>query len=349
MVARAARNPVAAAGVSMARIADEPLAILARSSDPGGTDMDSTTRRPRRPLLLLFTVLATAALILGCAGSGAAPAPAGAPEGDGTGRSDDVGGLQPGPTSGPAGLPDLPFDQALIVRTGSLELEVKDFDAALARARTAIAGLGGYVSGSQQALEGDRPYGSITYRVPSSRWDDAIAALKGLATKVVREQTQAVEVTKTVVDLEAHIANLRATEQQLLAIMTKAVKITDILEVQGQLTTVRGEIEQLVGERDGLKDQAAYGTLTVGWSTPVVAAVASVQQGFDPATIVDQAVAQLVQLGQGLLTVGIWLAIVGLPLLIAGLLVLGVVLLVTRRMGIGRRPPVGPDAGVSPV
>jgi hypothetical protein len=333
----------------MARIADEPLAILARSSDPGGTDMDST-RRPRRPLLLMLTVVATAALVVGCA-SAAGPVPAGAPadQGGGTDTSSDVGGPQPEPTSGPAvGLPDRALDQALIVRTGSLDLEVEDFDAALAKARTAIAGLGGYVSGSQQALDGDRPYGSITYRVPSSRWDEAVAALKGLAAKVVKEQTQAVEVTKTVVDLEAHIANLRATEQALLAIMTKAVKITDILEVQGQLTTVRGDIEQLVGERDGLKDQAAYGTLTVGWSTPVVAAVATVQKGFDPANVVDAAVAQLVGLGQGLLTVGIWLAILGLPLLIGGLLVLLVVVLVMRRVGAGRRPPVAPDAGDAP-
>jgi hypothetical protein len=314
--------------------------------------MKSTTRRLRRPLVLTLTVLAIAALLLGCSSSASAPLQAvGDPVGEGTGDQSDAGNPQPVATSGPAqGLPDRQLsDQALIVHTGSLDLEVKDFDAALAKARTAIAGLGGYISQSQMALDGDRPYGSITYRVPSSRWDDAVAALKGLASKVVKEQTQAVEVTKAVVDLEAHIANLRATEQQLLAIMTKAVKISDILEVQGQLTTVRGDIEQLVAERDGLKDQAAYGTLAVGWSTPVVAAVASVQKGFDPANVVDAAVAQLVGLGQGLLTVGIWLAILGLPLLIGGLLALLIVLLVARRFGFGRRPPLGPDAGAPPV
>jgi hypothetical protein len=321
--------------------------------------MTRSTGRPRRRLLaIFFTMLATLAIAAACAsGTGGQLVPAGAPEAGAAGEGDGSGvvapdtGSQFGPlaTSAPANRDSaIGADSALIVRTGSLDLEVKDFDVSLAKARTAIAGLGGYVSASQLALDGDRPYGSVTYRVPSSRWDDAVAALKDLSSKVVKEQTQAVEVTKSVVDLEAHIANRRATEQQLLTIMSKAVKIADILEVQSQLDAVRGDIEQLVAERDGLKDQAAYGTLAVGWTVPVVAAVTVAQQGFDASKIVDAAVAQLVQWGQGLLTVGIWLAIVGLPLLIGGLLVLGIVFFIVRRLGVGRSAPVGPGAGDAP-
>ena len=306
--------------------------------------MTSSTPRLRRPLALMLTIIAALAVATACA-SGASVAPPGA-DAQGNGSAAGGDGDLAAPTSGPdaGGSAGQLRDAALIVRTGSLDLEVADFDLALARARTVAVGMGGYISGSQLALKGDRPYGSVTYRIPSSRWDDAMAALKGLASKVVSEQTQAVEVTKSVVDLEAHIANLRATEQQLLTIMAQAVKIPDILEVQAQLTSVRGEIEQLVGERDGLKDQAAYGTLTVGWTVPVVAVTAA-QQDFDAAKIVDSAVAQLVQLGQGLLTAGIWLAIVGLPLLIVLLVVLGIVFFVARRLGIGRRPPMGPAVG----
>ncbi|MGH2408311.1 MAG: DUF4349 domain-containing protein [Candidatus Limnocylindrales bacterium] len=309
----------------------------------------SHTRPARRPLFILFSISAALMVVAACASStGALPdaganggpvsAPAVLGAGDGSGSTAGGTGNQavPEATSAPAQRQDaIGADSALIVRTGSLDLEVKDFDASLAKARTAIVGLGGYVSASQLALDGDRPYGSITYRVPSARWDDAVTALKGLSSKVVKEQTQAVEVTKSVVDLEAHIANRRATEQQLMTIMTKAVKIADILEVQAQLDTVRGDIEQLVAERDGLKDQASYGTLTVGWSVPVVAAVTVVQQGFDASKIVDTAVAQLVQWGQGLLTIGIWLAIIGLPLLIGGLLVFGIVWFIFRRL-VGR-------------
>ena len=309
-----------------------------------------TSRPTRRPSLTILTLLAISALAAACA-TGAAPAPAGGAGGEvGSvvdGRTGFDQGAGPAATAGPAegsGDDSAARDETLVVKTGTLDLEVKDFDASLARARTAIIGLGGYISGSQMAFDGDRPYASITYRIPAARWDDALVALKGLATKVVGEQTQAVEVTSTVIDLDARIDNLRATERSLQAIMAKATKIPDILEVQSQLSNVRGQIEQLVAERDHLKDQAAYGTMTVGWTIPLVA-VTQAQQGWDPAKIVDEAVAQLVQLGQGLFSIAIWFAIVGLPLLIVGLVLLGIALVVARRLGFGRRPPTEPQAG----
>ena len=46
---------------------------------------------------------------------------------------------------------------------------------------------------------------TITYRIPVDRWEDALDLLRGLSgetTKVVNEQTQAVEVTGAVIDLD---------------------------------------------------------------------------------------------------------------------------------------------------
>ena len=315
------------------------------------SDMSRSTRRPLHIILALVVIVLVAGA---CSGAGAAPdlEYIGSNIGAG-GRDTSGGGGEPLPAATAApGFADEGAsavgqrDDALIVRTGSMAVEVADFDAALAKARTAVTGLGGYISGSQMATDGDQPYASITYRIPSDRWDDAMTALKALGTKVLNEQTQAVEVTTAVVDLDARIDNLRVTERSLQAIMTQATKIPDILEVQAQLTTVRGEIERLTAERDHLKDQASYGTLTVGWSMPVVA-VAEVQGSWDPAAIVDEALAQLVQLGQGVFTAGIWLGIVGLPLLLVGLVLVGLIALVARRMGVGRRPAQPTESSVS--
>lgn len=310
--------------------------------------MSAKLRSGRRPLPTLVILTIVLFVIAACAAGGAA-APAldtvGSAIGgrDGQNASGDEGAAPQPAASGAPGVVDDngqaigQREDALIVRTGSVAIEVADFDAAVAKARTAVTGLGGYISGSQMATDGDQPYASITYRIPSDRWDDALAALKALGSKVLNEQTQAVEVTTAVIDLDARIENLRATERSLQAIMAQATRIPDILEVQGQLTNVRGEIERLTAESTHLRDQASYGTLTVGWSMPVVA-VTEVQGSWDPAAIVDEALAQLVQLGQGVFTAGIWLAIVGLPLLLVGLMMFGVVVFVARRLGLARRP-----------
>ena len=232
----------------------------------------------------------------------------------------------------------------MIVRTGTMDLQVADVDRSIADATAVVTGAGGYVAGSQRSLDDDRPFASLTFRIPAAKWDATLAQLRALGTKVLAEQTSADEVTAQVVDLDARLKNLRATETQLLGVMEQAVKIPDILAVQNELTTVQGEIEQLQAQRDNLADQAAQGTLTTSFAL-APAPVQAVTNAWDPATVVADATATLVGLGQSIASAAIWLAIVGLPILLVGLLVLVPLLLVVRRLarrGSPTLPPVDP-------
>ena len=110
-----------------------------------------------------------------------------------------------------------------------------------ATARDGIRALGGYV-GASQHLErpDDQPIATITYRIPADRWEDALDLLRGLngqTTKVVSEQTQAVEVTGQVIDIagtdpEPPSQRDRAPGDR----PQRARKVSDVLEVQAQLT-----------------------------------------------------------------------------------------------------------------
>ena len=234
------------------------------------------------------------------------------------------------------------------------ELEVEDVPQALPVARAAIVALGGYVGASSTSNFDDRPTAQITYRIPVDRWEEALEALRdlnGLTQKVVTEDTQAVEVTGQVIDLEARIKNLRASETALQGIAAKATRITDVLEVEARLTDVRGQIEQLTAQLTGLSDQAAYATLMASFNTPIVA-VEAVTRAWEPATTVDEAAASLVSILQAVVGAGIWFLIVWLPILLVLGLIGWVVFRLARRAGFGRgnsqtgwQPPSGPPSG----
>ena len=237
----------------------------------------------------------------------------------------------------------------MIIRTGTMDLQVADVDRSITDATAVVTGAGGYVAGSQRSLDGDRPFASLTFRIPAAKWDATLAQLRALGTKVLGERTSADEVTAQVVDLDARLKNLRATETQLLGVMQEAVKIPDILAVQAELTNVQGQIEQLQAQRDNLADQAAQGTLTTSFAL-APAPVQAVTSAWDPSTVVADATATLVGLGQSVASAAIWLAIVGLPILLVGLLVLVPLLLVVRRLarrGTSTVPPADPS-GPSP-
>ena len=259
-------------------------------------------------------------------GASAAPSAASAPE-------------QPGVEPGPGDGVGAPVDDAKIVRTGSIDVEVKDLTTALRTARDGIRSMGGYIGASQTTGGNEQPFATVTYRVPVDRWEDALDLLRGLSgqtTKILNEQTQAVEVTSAVVDLEARIKNLRSSEAALQAISARAGRVSDVLEVQSQLTTVRGEIEQLTAQLKDLNDRSAFATLTASLRVPVVAVQVSAER-WEPARVVDRATASLVDILQSLTTAGIWFVIVWLPIL----LVLGgltaLIVWVLRRIGVIRR------------
>jgi uncharacterized protein DUF4349 len=247
--------------------------------------------------------------------------PAGAPNGSSTSGDQAQGGLY-----------DISRPDLLIIKTGTLSLQVAGIDAAMATASTKIAALGGYVSGSDRQGDGENQTSTVTYRIPASQWDAALIALRGVAIKVLGESTQTQDVTGEVLDLGARITNLQATETALQGIMAKATKISDVLAVQAQLTDVRGQIEQLSTERKHLQEQASFSTMTATYSLKPEAAILTSQKQFDPNAEVDQASASLVGVLQALATAGIWFAIVWLPILLALGVVLGIVAIVVRRM-----------------
>ena len=256
------------------------------------------------------------ALFLACSSASSTAAPA-------NGNGDRLAGL-PAEPAAPTGAPvagatggdnsSVTGDAGLyIVRTGTLEVEVPDVDAAITKGRDLITAAGGYVSASNETTKGDQHLATITYRIPVDKWQDTITSLRAVGTRVIGETTQADEVTAQVVDLNARIDNARASEASIRDIMSRAGTITDVLAVQAQLQSVQDDIERMVAQQQDLTGRAALGTLAVSWETPVVAAVQEVQSGWNFGQEIDRALAQTVNAGQALASLLIWLVIVGLP------------------------------------
>ncbi len=307
-----------------------------------------------RPWIVLAAAT-LAVLLAACSGEGQILSNVGNAVGDGSYIDPDVAAVPaPGePANGESdgtrdfggGGATIARDDARVVRTGWLTLRVTDIDPAVRSAEARIAALGGYVSASNQLNDEAMASATVTYRVPVERWEDALAALRDVASEVVDERTESVEVTAQIVDLEARIRNLRASEAALVGILEQATKIADVLEVQRELTATREQIEQLEAQKALVEDQADLATVTATYVVEVVA-VAQTAKGWDPAAIVDEAAASLVGALQGLATAAIWFVIAWLPFLLVGGVIVVLVAFVVRRSGVLRRPgaPSAPPA-----
>jgi chemotaxis protein histidine kinase CheA len=154
-----------------------------------------------------------------------------------------------------------------IVRTGALELTVKSPADAAEQIRRMAESMGGYLETAQIGGTKEAPTADITIRVPATHFEDAKAQIRKLASRVESEKTDALDVTRRYVDMEARLRNLRAEEAQYLTIMKSAYKVDDLLEVTQKLSEVRGQIEQQQAEFQTLSKQIETVAITISLRT----------------------------------------------------------------------------------
>jgi hypothetical protein len=150
-----------------------------------------------------------------------------------------------------------------IVRTGALELTVRNPADAAEQIRLMAEAMGGYLESAQIGGSKEALVANITIRVPATHFEDAKAGIRKLAARVENEKTDAQDVTRQYVDIEARLRNLRAEEAQYLAIMKSAYKVEDLIEVSQKVSEVRGEIEQQQAEFQALSKQVETVAITV--------------------------------------------------------------------------------------
>ncbi len=304
----------------------------------------------RRRFLRVGALFSLILLLAACASAGSAPvaAPANLKAGAAAAPATDTAGqrAQPGTAGGAnsgGGQPLAVPAERRIIKTGEITIEVSNVANTLGRVRAMALGLGGYVGGSQAGTLEDSA--TLTLRIPAARFDDALANLHELDAKVVAEATRESDVSTQIVDLEARIANLEASETSYRALLERATKIEDILAVQSRLDQVRGEIEQLKAQHKDLAGQADLATLTVTL-TPAAAPIKKQAETWDLGAQLSEAVATLVSIGQGVAGALIVFVIVWVPVL----LVLGIIALLLLRgvLGARRRLPIVAAAQESP-
>jgi len=125
-------------------------------------------------------------------------------------------------------------------------------------------------SPAQASPSREAPTATATLRVPVEEFNALVTQAQQIG-KVTSLSTAGQDVTSQYVDLQAQIDALQATRSQLLQVLAKAQTVSDILAVQGQITPVESQIEQLQGQLKVLNDQTSYGTLAVTLSEMVPA------------------------------------------------------------------------------
>ena len=169
---------------------------------------------------------------------------------------DDKG--SPKPSGFAAQVPSSP----MIARTAAITLVVAKLEEKRAALEKLLARHHGFASQMNIDKSNEAsPSLDATLQVPASELDAVIAELRGFG-RVSTESQQGEDVSDQHVDLTARLHNARESEQRLLDILrTRTGKVSDVLEVEEQISQTRGSIEQMEAQLENLNKRVSYASI----------------------------------------------------------------------------------------
>ncbi|MFE4694371.1 DUF4349 domain-containing protein [Streptomyces sp. NPDC056749] len=173
------------------------------------------------------------------------------------------------PSDGGKSAPDPGSAVAVhVIRTATLYVEVRSVPKAVASARGVAEGAGGLVSEeTTERVDDTQDVSHLVLRVPQARYDEVLRDLAG-AGKLVSRTSNAKDVTGQVVDVESRIATQRASVSRVRDLMDKAEKLTDVVTLEGELSSRQADLESLLAQQASLKDRTTLATVTLELSEP---------------------------------------------------------------------------------
>lgn len=150
----------------------------------------------------------------------------------------------------------------LIIYHAELRLKVDDLSRSSARLDSLVRRSGGYLSAAEETRTDGEWRQEMTIRVKPGQFTGLMGAIAGLGTLENKKLTTD-DVTAEHADVAARLATKRAVEQRYVALLGKARKISEVLEIEEKIGEVREAIESTEGRLKTMNDEVAYSTISL--------------------------------------------------------------------------------------
>ncbi|MCW2836925.1 MAG: hypothetical protein JWQ15_1039 [Marmoricola sp.] len=214
------------------------------------------------PLLVLVAVLAVSTFRQGSGPS--APTSAGSTAATSKAATDGMDhkrGLAGAPGA-PAAATE-PMNRA-VISTGQVTLHPDSITRARSEAMRLVTSWGGTVADEQSSSDdrGRITESTLTLRVPSSRFAEAMTAFAGLG-RLEQQSRKSEDVTTRVIDNEARVRAAERSIRQIESLLARARMLTDVIAIESDLARRQADLDSLKTQQAYLADQTSLSTIDV--------------------------------------------------------------------------------------
>lgn len=150
-----------------------------------------------------------------------------------------------------------------IVKTATLQAEVKDYSLFAKDLGQKVKSLGGYISSEQQNRSEYRVENAVTIKVPVALFDGAVETILKDVKQVDTRQISSEDVTTAYIDSKSRLEAKKQVRLRYLELLRSAKNMSDIIEVQKEINSIQEEIEMVSGRINYLGHASAMSTINL--------------------------------------------------------------------------------------
>lgn len=150
-----------------------------------------------------------------------------------------------------------------IIKEASLRFETSDLKDTYNQIQISVKQNNAKIQNDFEGKDYDNAYRSITVRVPSQNFDNFINSVSKGVSYFDKKEISAQDVTQEYIDLTSRLNTKRKLEARYLEILQKATKISEILDIEKQISAIREEIEAKEGQLKYLENRVSESVVTI--------------------------------------------------------------------------------------
>ncbi len=241
------------------------------------------------PLLALVGVVVLALLVRGNdhafdlskSAGGSTTADSGAEPARNTGPAPAMDGAQSALTNDTSRASAVEPISRAVISTGQVTVHAREMTKARAEVFRLVTSWGGTVADEQSTSDdhGRLTDTTLTLRVPSGRFEDAMTAF-GTLGEVEQRSQKSEDVTTKVIDNDARVRAAERSIRQIESLLSRAEKLGDIIAIESDLARRQADLDSLKSQQAWLSDQTSLSTINLYLSRPVHPATTHEAKGF---------------------------------------------------------------------
>jgi len=164
-------------------------------------------------------------------------------------------------------IEDIGINDRKLIKDGNLRFQTNDIEKANALIKSSVNKFGGYISEESNYNNNTEVGYDLTIRVPALKYDSLMNfILKNVKIKELNNKSTKInDVTEEFIDIQARLKIKKESEQKLTDLLKQAKNLTEVLEIQKQLTDLRADIDSTEGRMKFLAAQVDYSTINVSF------------------------------------------------------------------------------------